>query len=110
MRETEPTPADDLPGLMCDRSEYGSPMVANDRKTERAGTRGQPGARRPAAAKPPPSERSFFDEWVDRRLKTMHDAVLGEKIPDDMLRMLRGDRDEADEPAAPDKPRARDER
>ncbi|BBK40808.1 hypothetical protein STVA_08280 [Allostella vacuolata] len=36
-------------------------------------------------------ERNFFDEWVDRRLKTMHDAVLDEKIPDDMLRMLLGD-------------------
>lgn len=37
------------------------------------------------------SQRHFFDEWVDRRLKTMHDAVLDEKIPDDMLRMLLGD-------------------
>ena len=37
------------------------------------------------------SERHFFDEWVDRRLKTMHDAVLDEKIPDDMMRMLLGD-------------------
>ncbi|MGE0716881.1 MAG: NepR family anti-sigma factor [Alphaproteobacteria bacterium] len=50
----------------------------------------------PATAEPP-LEQAVFDRWVDRRLKSMHDAVLHEAIPDDLLRIL------ADAPASPDR-------
>ncbi|WP_374447926.1 hypothetical protein [Stella sp.] len=61
--------------------------MADEKKTQRtiAGGSGRHGG---DASRSP---RNFFDEWVDRRLKTMHDAVLEEKIPEDMLRMLLGD-------------------
>lgn len=65
----------------------------NEKKTERTSAGGDPRGSQSS------SQRHFFDEWVDRRLKTMHDAVLEEKIPDDMLRMLLGDaRVERDNP------------
>lgn len=61
--------------------------MADEKKTQRTIADGS-GRQDGDASRAP---RSFFDEWVDRRLKTMHDAVLEEKIPEDMLRMLLGD-------------------
>jgi hypothetical protein len=73
------------------------PPVADEKKTERTNAGGED---RPGTGKSPPKP-NFFDQWVDRRLKTMHDAVLDEKIPDDMLRMLLGDA--AAEPNKPER-------
>ncbi|BBK29984.1 hypothetical protein STHU_06180 [Allostella humosa] len=67
------------------------PPVADEKKTERMRAEEGPGTSRQGADPKAAPERNFFDQWVDRRLKTMHDAVLDEKIPDDMLRMLLGD-------------------
>ena len=85
--------------------------MAHDRKSQRDKTSVRPRTGHPTTDTSPPSERSSFDHWVDRRLKTMHDAVLDEKIPDDMLRILLGDTSPGtDRPNAPDQPKARDER
>lgn len=44
---------------------------------------------KPAAAKP----SRAFDVWLDRGLHSLFDSVAQEPIPEDMLRLLREDRE-----------------
>ena len=49
---------------------------------------GRPGAKGAAGG-----DRSAFDVWLDRGLHRMFDEVAQEPIPDELLKLIEGDRD-----------------
>jgi hypothetical protein len=53
---------------------------------------GGPGAPRRRGAKGQGDVSSAFDTWLDRQLHQMFDRVAKEPIPEDLLRLIEGDK------------------